>query len=763
MKSLLLFLTLTLLWIAGPARGLSLVPLNTPQRWKLLEFRVQDVPAATKPFDPDFIALDATFTLPSGKTMIVPGFWYQAYTRAQQNGNETLTPHGTGEWRVRFCPPEAGSYALSVLVTLNGRVTLPPATTTFTVSNSSPSGPQGYVKIAANNLYFATDQGAPLPLVGENVCWYDNGGTYDYDRWFGKMNQAGENYARIWMCPWAFGLECFADSRTNYHLDTAWQLDYVLQLAEAKGIYLLLCLDYHGMFETQPDYWGGNNYWPQNPYNTANGGPCSTQDAFFTNAQAAQIYQKRLRYLIARYGYSTHLLAWEFFNEIDNEYQYLNATDVANWHGSMGQWLHAHDPYGHLVTTSLTGSSDRPEIWSLPQLDFAQYHAYAIPRLTTNLTATAQSFTTRYQKPMLIGEFGVDWRGWNRSTVDPYLRGFRQGIWTGALGGTAGTAMSWWWEDLDGENLYPIYQTLRTILNGSGWGSGSWQPITFQAQDELSSVGAPVPGGQPFTVTLYPDTGWGTMVPGVLALLNAADAAQAGVKLNAFVQGIWHEDLRRPFKIPVLLGRNARLVMHLNSVSDGSVMQVKVDGNVVFSWNIPNKDGGYQVNNEYNQDVPVALPAGKHLIEIYNAGEDWFYLDWVRFENALPAQYAPGWFPAPLAVGMAGAPESLVYVVNPDIDFPTNATTPTIAPLQGSGLLLANWPAGVYQAAWYRPVDGQIVGETFGSVVNGQLVLPVPDFTEDLVGRIKQVGIGGLPTPIRPVKPPISHPPGHAR
>ena len=42
---------------------------------------------------------------------------------------------------------------------------------------------------------------------------------------------------------------------------------------EQEGVYLQLTLDYHGMFATQPDYWGGNNYWPQNPYNAALGGP----------------------------------------------------------------------------------------------------------------------------------------------------------------------------------------------------------------------------------------------------------------------------------------------------------------------------------------------------------------------------------------------------------------------------------------------------------------------------------------------------------
>ena len=74
-------------------------------------------------------------------------------------------------------------------------------------------------------------------------------------------------------------------------------------------------------------------------------------------ATARALYQKRLRYLIGRYGYSPHLLAWEFFNEIDNVFGPLNGDDVVAWHRQMGQWLHAHDPYGHLVTTSLTGDT----------------------------------------------------------------------------------------------------------------------------------------------------------------------------------------------------------------------------------------------------------------------------------------------------------------------------------------------------------------------------------------------------------------------
>jgi len=82
----------------------------------------------------------------------------------------------------------------------------------------------------------------------------------------------------------------------------------------------------------QPGLGGSNNFWKTNPYNELNGGPCAKPNDFFTNAKARAIYQKRLRYFVARYGYSPHLLAWQFFNEIDNVFGPLNGNDVVAWH-----------------------------------------------------------------------------------------------------------------------------------------------------------------------------------------------------------------------------------------------------------------------------------------------------------------------------------------------------------------------------------------------------------------------------------------------
>jgi hypothetical protein len=716
--------------------GPQIVRLTTAQLWQRLEFSITNVPMATNPFDPDNIALDATFTLPSGRTMVVPGFWYQAYQRSLSGGYEVDTANGSPEWRVRFTPPESGDYLMSLQILTNRQPYEPSTSTNFSVTSGPPPAGAGYVGIAPGRQYFQTDDGHALRLIGENVCWYD-AGTYDYDTWFFSMQSSGENYARIWMCPWAFGIEDTPTSLINYSLQRAWQLDYVLQLAEQRSIYLLLSLDYHGMFVTQPDpFWGGNNYWPQNPYNVTNGGPCSVANDFFTNPTAMKIYQKRLRYLIARYGYSQNLLAWEFFNEIDNDYGFLNSTNVAAWHTIMGSWLHTNDVFRHLVTTSLTGSSDRPEIWSLPQLDFAAYHSYGEPGPAAQLSSVAQHFLATYGKPIMVGEFGTSAAGWNR-TNDPYLRGFRQGLWGGALGGSVGTAISWWWQNLQSDNVYPLYSALGAVLNRTAWGSGLWTNLSFQtAGAPPVTVGVPGQGGQPVSVQIPLNGGWGTLSLGQLAVPGPQAAYYSAIALNSFVHGSAHPDLRTPFRLNAWFTNNAGLVMHLNSASDGAIMAVLVDGQQVFSTNIANLDHDYDVDEEYNLDIPVSLPSGNHFIDITNAGLDWYFLDWVHLDQVVPAIYAGNWAPSPIAIGLRGTNEALLYIVAPDNAFPASATNATLPIQHASTVTLANWPSGEFIAEWHDPATATFLGLTQSVTTNGNLVLSLPDYSEDLTAIV---------------------------
>lgn len=738
--NLLLAASLLTSWVLSAQPTPQIIQLNSAQLWQRLEFSLTNIPAASNPFDPDIIRLDATFTAPSGKTMRIPAFWYQNYSRTQSGDYEQLTPIGSAEWRLRFVPVESGNYSMSLVMYTNDHIFNAPATTNFSVAAGAVPSGSGYVSVAPGHQYFETGAARALRLIGENVDWMTTGlETYQYDTWFAHMAAAGENYARLMMTPWSFGMETATNTLTDYPLAPAWQLDYVEQLAEQQGLYFLLCLNIHLMLQPVPDYWGNDNYWQSNPYNAANGGPCVNQDAYFTNTTARADFQKTLRYAIARYGYSPRLVAWQLWSEVDNEYAYLNPTDVAAWHAAMGDWLHTNDPYGHLVTTSLTGGSDRPEIWTLPEMDFACYHSYSEPYPAARLNTVAQAFLQNYGKPVLIDEFGTSNLGWNQ-TNDVYLRGFRQGLWGGALGGSVGTAMSWWWDSIDAGNDYSDYPALGSILSRTGWGSGVWTNINFPpgSGPPPSRVGSLIPGGQPFNVSLVPTGVWEAMPTGQLAVPNAQAASYAGATLNSFLLGAWFPNYIVPFALNAWLTNSARIVIHINSVSDSSGLGVLVDGSTIFSTNLPNLNGAGTnlVNESYNLDLPINLPAGKHTVALTNTSYGWIYLDWVRLEQVLPSTYSNNWMPSPAAIGLSGTHESLLYVVAPGMSF-SGSDTAAVLPLQQSNTVaLSNWPPGKFNADWYDPATGTNAGYSEAFTTNGVLTLPLPNYSADLAGIV---------------------------
>ncbi|MEI6077242.1 MAG: DUF5060 domain-containing protein [Verrucomicrobiota bacterium] len=721
--------------------------LNSAQLWQKVEFQLTGVPPGFNPFDQASIRVDANLSIPTNGNMTIPAFWYQDYLRStNSSGAEVDAANGSPQWRVRFTPPVAGAYAMSIYVLTNGQLCATSEVASFTVPATNLPGRYGYAVVATNGMYFQTQDGRALPLNGENVCWAGSAGTYDYDTWFTSMQNAGENYARLWMCPWNFALEQTAGSLTNYTLSPAWQLDYVLQQAEQKGVYVQLCLDYHGMFEVVPDYWGGNNYWTNNPYNSINGGPCVNQNEFFTNAVAKTLYQNRLRYLIARYGYSQNLLGWEFFNEIDNVFTYLDTNAVTAWHSLMGGWLHTNDPFGHLVTTSVSTATAGPAIFGVSQLDFLSWHFYfnGLSDPASKLAAQATTYGKAYGKPVMIGEYGTDWKKWDYSG-DPYLRGFRQGIWGAALGGSVGTAMSWWWQNIASSNAYPVYASLSSILGGTDWGRGSWTTIGFKTSGAMPVVvGDLLPDGVPFNVQLPLNSASSSNFVGKLAVVNSQVNNYSAAVLDSYIQGTRRANLKTPFQLSAWFTNDASLVMHLNSVASGVNLVVRVDGSQVLSTNIPNRDGRSSVNGEYNTNILVNIPSGKHLIEITNAGTDWLYLDWVQLNQVLPAAYSNNWQALQTAIGLRGDRESLLYVVTPGVAWPSGATNASL-PLQHSQIItLTNWPTGDYITAWYSPASGDSVASSQVVASNGNLILTLPDFTEDLAGILLPLPTGTL-------------------
>jgi len=467
------------------------LPPDRPDVFQRVEVVVSGMPSATNPFDPQQVTLDLEITPPSGKVLRVPGFFSRDYHRKLEGDREVLSLQGDGGWFLRWLPMESGRHRLLATASVRDK----PVANGEVVLEVNAGKRPGLVRVEPQQKrYFCLEDGTPLFLNGLCVCWHGRRGTYDYDDWLAAAQKAGINYIRIWMWHQAFGLEWDRQDKVHYRMDNAWRLDRVLAEAERLGIYVMLCFDYHGIFEVKPDYWGGNNFWPRHPYNATNGGPCEVQNDFFTNAEARAVYEKRLRYIVARWTAFPNVLAWEFFNEIDNEYAYLKHKDVVDWHRDMGRHLRSIDPYRHLISSSFTGGSERPDLFALPEMDFAQYHSYNEKHPAQMTAQKTARFFEKYQKPFFVSEYGTDWRGWKPDT-DPHFRALHQAIWSAVFCGAAGTGMTWWWESIHANNLYGHWSALSAFLKDSGIGNADMRPAHFDTTEgPVTAFGVAGPG-----------------------------------------------------------------------------------------------------------------------------------------------------------------------------------------------------------------------------------------------------------------------------
>ncbi|MFC1800034.1 FlgD immunoglobulin-like domain containing protein, partial [Candidatus Eisenbacteria bacterium] len=246
-----------------------------------------------------------------------------------------------------------------------------------------------------------------------------------------------------------------------YSLECAWKLDYIMELAREKGIYLQLVTQHHGQLNSTFT----EAQWDENPYNTANGGMLSSPEQFFTNADAKDLYKRKARYTVARWGYATSILCWELWNEVlytDNAG--ANVSAITDWHEEMAQYIQSIDPWEHMLTTSVSVNPTdamSAAVWSLPEIDCTQPHLY-VSEITNNIRNKIVS-TWTYDKPVIVGEFGIAPIGNRFSDLDGTH--IHNGIWSAAM--TMTGAMTWWWDDyIHPNDLYYHYAGLSSFFQG---------------------------------------------------------------------------------------------------------------------------------------------------------------------------------------------------------------------------------------------------------------------------------------------------------
>lgn len=441
----------------------------------LIELHVSLAARYRNPFDPSQIDLNAVFRAPNGTQYRVNGFYDQGFSGDNALGGPLpIRASGPPGWRIRFVAPTPGTWSYTVYV----------RDSTRRLASSSMGSPirvvpgtsAGYVRVSRHDPhYLAFDNGTSYFPVGENLAfWYH--GLRDYTYWLmapGKLGGSGANVIRLWMAPekdsidYSYPLGDYTSSQRY-----AWALDQILRLAGRNNIKVILTLVLHADLEIRPDWpWD----WRHSPYNTSRGGPAQTPCDFFSNPTAIAMFERSLRYVVARWGYSTSILSWELVSETDLVQSYRSCRDgVLRWHRMMIDRLHALDPAHHLITTSFAHMPGDPRIWSLPGLNIVQSNHYS-PGIPGFITSDLLSLR-QYGKPAFMGEFGLssktpvpgsDISGW-------YIH---LGEWAGLMAGGAGSGLNWYWQAyVDHYNTYWAYRAVPRFVAGLSLDRAGFQP-----------------------------------------------------------------------------------------------------------------------------------------------------------------------------------------------------------------------------------------------------------------------------------------------
>lgn len=416
------------------------------------------------PYNQEEVTLDMHFTSPSGKKGVLPSF----YT-AGESGQ-------ISSWTARFAPSEVGKYKVSfVLKSRDGATSR--SNKSFFIAK--PSYKFGFLR-TNNNWTFKTDNGSLFRGVGENICWESRDvddskyfkalhedPRFNYDFMIKKLAANGGNFFRTWMIYWNLPVDWkqvqnnkrYSNSSLPYNLSGMERLDHVVELCDSLGVYMMLALESHvGLM---------GSGWETSSYNVKNGGFASTPAEFFALPEARKQYKNKLRLMVARYGYSSSIGAWEFFNEVDNAmYQgkpeeYINHAVVTDWHREMSSYLKSVDPYNHIVTTSIS-HREIDGLNEIASIDINQRHIYCN---TLGIPEVIKTQTAKFNKPYVIGESGYHWDwsvDFNKYGAE-FDRDFKLGLWLGLFSPTPVLPMSWWWEFFENRGLMSYFNVVQSV------------------------------------------------------------------------------------------------------------------------------------------------------------------------------------------------------------------------------------------------------------------------------------------------------------
>jgi len=727
--------------------SITAVALDPPRvpRYARLELAFQVGGSYDNPFDPREIDVAAEFTSPSGATLNIPAFFFQGFARGEDGAAEAT---GQPCWKVRFAPVETGRHTCRI----RARDHTGARESAERSFECVPSDREGFVRIHPRNpRYLALDSGKVYLPMGINLFHFTRLGEGiprgRLDTCLAQLAHLanhGGNFARLRADSWWLALEMRPDEACGYlglgtiQQQTAWEIDRILDFAAARRIRLMFCIGNANANVNAPAQPWRKAY---NQYAQDNGGPCKSPRAFWTHPEARRLVRQKIRYVVARWAYSPHVMAWEFWNEVS--LQPCPAQQVAAWHREMARHWRALDPYNRPITTSLMGSpgGQAAAVWKLPELDIVQEHLYNRPDIAAAHSAAAREAARLYRKPFFIGEYG----GSSRSALlaaDPTGVQLHNGLWAPAFSGSCGTAAFWFIANyVEPQDLYFHYRAFADFARDIAW---ERRATTFRIAEPHPTAAPPAEQRKPIDLPLPRSSRWTFEKPPVTEFLIGPDGSTPNAEM---IRPYLHCQSARkaPPTFVVNLVKPARFEIHVTrSVGNESQkLLVHLDGRKVHETPFPAGKGkglrrGYvqQYDNwrcDYDQRIIIHVPAGQHRIRPEAVGKD-----------RLEVSYTVRGF-------LATEPRRTLRVWSFDdarcLYFWVQSKVSTVgslerriapSPVAGMATTIEGLPDGRYIAQWWDTWHGKWHSEAAVDSRGGTLELAIPELVHDLACRIRR-------------------------
>ena len=616
---------LTIQLVAADISNLSFSSTTIDQYQKLEATFTLTNNTYTNPYDLDQVQVIAEITSPDNSIFEYPCFYYIPGTVTSNNVTLDLA---NATWMLRFTPKDAGSYSVRIKATEG---TIVNYSTPITLTVNSGNG-KGFIHLDQTNpQFYRHNDGTPYYPNGINLGWSNNSyGTF-YPSYTSKMSDNGMNWMRVWMTHYARQSILWSDQSgewwdswyndpidatansdlKHYSAKGAMLIEHMIQEAESKNLYVQLCFQHHGQFSSTT-----NSDWAHNPFNnTQPNGILNNAGDFFTDTNAKAITKNLYTYIIARWGYSPNIFAWELFNEV--EFTDGADTDIDNWHDEMSLYIESIDYHDHIITTSSGGDdSTFPLMDDNSAIDVLQYHTYNTrPEQATLALAEELSHVT--SKPLLGGEFGADI---SNAAYDPHpdtdADHLRKTIWMGMMQETP--QMFWYWDYyIDNENLYNVYTPLAEYLtNEDIVASTTGNHHTFTLQNNPFEVA---------NLTFTPSAGWQDPYVGQNTFIVDGDGNTTGIgSFPNYLYGDWRPtNTAQTATFTIEFAQAGTASISLGTVNDGD--------NTPFTITVNGTAQNFNVST--GGVVTANVPAGNNTITFDYGGNDWAAINNFSFDG----------------------------------------------------------------------------------------------------------------------------------